>query len=664
MGTMLSLDRRSFLKAGAGAVACAGVGAAAAGLSVEAAPQQAKAYELSEIMSEEELPWEQPDDPIADDQIARTVECDAVVVGAGLAGLPCAVRLASLGVDVHLVEKGPTFAFPRAVFTAVNSQIQKDAGEVWSQEQVDSFINTYIEGCGFLNTQYEVVRCTIEQSGPCLDFFAPIFEEAGIAVNYIGNTAFLVPDLSEPPSPDWMEPLAEYAVAHGTSIHYSEPAKQLVTNEAGDVVGVITLADDGSYVKYLARGGVILATGGIDRDYAFNRRYVPNFDKLVHDFTYKNDTGDGHKMAIWIGADYEKHGCTEPFLSSDRQTQVRILTDETDCTMCIGWPQQPAVATLPTLWVNDAGYRCMNEHDSFVGMSVANSVLNQANGKVWAVWDSAWEEKMPEDRLMSFANGGAASPYAVDGPLTTANTNYWFTENSQRQIDLDVEEGITVRCDTLEELAQAMGVEPEVLAETVAHYNEICAEGVDHEFYKVGKWLTTVDTPPFYAAHIGVSNCCTRLGLKRNGKSQVLDHNGRPIPGLYAVGNAGGGFFGPTNIPEPMSVSKAQIDGFIAANSTFETLQGIEGWQPRTEEEAAAAGSVTGAADPSADEVAAVDVEKVEAAHCSVMTCHGGDIYDFTGDDHEIEQMVGRMGADLTAAERAAIVEHYKSLQQ
>lgn len=563
-----TLSRRNFFKASLASVAATGI--AATGIESVAAPKQALAYSIGEDMSKEKLSWEKEYEEFDSSKIKETVECDVVIAGAGLAGVPCAVRLSNLGANVHVIEKGPTFAFPRAVFTAINSTPQKEIGEEWPQEKVDAFINSYVQGTGYLNAQYEVVRTIIEKSGETLDFFKPIFEDAGVAVNYIGNTAFLVPDLSEPPKPDWMAPLAAYAEDHGAMFHFCEPAVQLV--KTGDAItGIISQNEDGDYIEYKAKA-VILATGGIDRDHEFNRRYVPCFENLVHDFSYKNDTGDGHKMAIAVGADYEQHGCCEPFLASDRETQVRTLADGSDCTMAIGWPQQPAVGTLPTLWVNDAGYRCTNEHDTFVGMSVASRVLNQPNGKVWTIWDSAWATKMPEDYKMSFANGGASSPYAVDGPLTTANLNYWFTENSQRQIDEDVKSGITVKCDSIEELAKAMNVDADVLKETIDHYNEVCKAGVDHEFYKDAKWLTTIDQPPYYAAHVGVANCCTRLGLRRNGKMQVLDHNGKPIEGLYAIGNTGGGFFGPTIPPEPMSVSKAQIDGYIAANETYALL--------------------------------------------------------------------------------------------
>ncbi len=656
MSVGASISRRGFFATGIAAGAVAGIAASGIGQNSQ---QVAQAYSFSEDMSAEELAWEVPDDPIDASEIVKTVDCDVVVAGAGLAGLPCAVRLAYLGVNVHVVEKGPTFAFPRAVFTAINSQTQQDAGETWDQDTVDAYVYKHIQSRGYLNISYDVVRETMEESGPCLDFYKPIFEDAGIGVNYIGNTAFLVPDLSEPPTPDWMEPLAAYAEANGATFHYSEPAKQLVTDEAGNVCGIITQNAAGQYIQYNTKGGVILATGGIDRDYEFSRRYVPNFDKLTHDFCYKNDTGDGHKMAIWVGADYETLGCTEPFLCSDRKTQVRALVEGTDCTMCIGWPQQPAVGTLPTLWVNDAGYRCMNEHDEFVGMFVANGVLSQPNGKVWTIWDSAWADKMPEDYKLSYANGGAFSEFATEGPLTSANMSYWFTENSQRQIDLDVENGITLKCDTLEELAEAMGVDADVLAETVAHYNEVCAEGADHEFYKPAKWLQTVDTPPFYAAHVGVANCCTRLGLRRNGKSQVVDHDGKGIGGLYAIGNTGGGFYGAFNIPEPMSVSKAQIDGWMAANAVYDVLEGTEGWQPGSETVETVADGMTELADERTTDMTG---EEIGNTYCAVSGCHGDDIWDFEGDEHEIEQMVERMGADLSAAQRQVLIDFYESL--
>ena len=50
-----------------------------------------------------------PPDPIPDSEIVETVDCDIVICGAGISGLPAAMLAAENGANVHVVEKGSTY---------------------------------------------------------------------------------------------------------------------------------------------------------------------------------------------------------------------------------------------------------------------------------------------------------------------------------------------------------------------------------------------------------------------------------------------------------------------------------------------------------------------------------------------------------------------------
>lgn len=106
--------------------------------------------------------------------------------------------------------------------------------------------------------------------------------------------------------------------------------------------------------------------------------------------------------------------------------------------------------------------------------------------------------------------------------------------------------------DSIEALANAIGVAPAGLAETVRRQNEFARTGIDADFGKGGNaydlgngdpankpnpCLGPIERAPFYAVQVEPTPLGTSLGLATNASAQVLGENGAPIPGLYAAGN-------------------------------------------------------------------------------------------------------------------------------
>jgi succinate dehydrogenase/fumarate reductase flavoprotein subunit len=192
--------------------------------------------------------------------------------------------------------------------------------------------------------------------------------------------------------------------------------------------------------------------------------------------------------------------------------------------------------------VDIAGYRYANENLPFQMNAVA--AISMPEGYVWSLWDGAWQTKFP-----------------MIPERTPAS------RNTPEQIEIDLREGITVKADTIEQLAERIHVPVENLKATVARYNELCAKGYDDDCLKETAWMQPLDTPPFYAAGIGAAITSTRGGLKINSDMQVLDKKGRPIPGLYAVGNTAGSFYGVVYPPqvEGSGIGHGHTFGYLAA---------------------------------------------------------------------------------------------------
>ena len=104
-------------------------------------------------------------------------------------------------------------------------------------------------------------------------------------------------------------------------------------------------------------------------------------------------------------------------------------------------------------------------------------------------------------------------------------------------IQAAIDAGYVYRADTIGELAEKMGLDPETLEATVEAYNACCEAGEDAEFGKDPKYLKPVNGAPYYGI-VGSSWCYSTCGgLNIDENFQVLTaEDETPIPGLYAVG--------------------------------------------------------------------------------------------------------------------------------
>jgi tricarballylate dehydrogenase len=94
----------------------------------------------------------------------------------------------------------------------------------------------------------------------------------------------------------------------------------------------------------------------------------------------------------------------------------------------------------------------------------------------------------------------------------------------------------------------------EALAITVKDYNAACGKGPFDALKPDGlatwgleidksNWSRPIAQPPFFAYPIISGICFTYGGGKINGSAQVIDKDGRVIPGLYAAGEAAGLYY-------------------------------------------------------------------------------------------------------------------------
>ena len=128
-----------------------------------------------------------------------------------------------------------------------------------------------------------------------------------------------------------------------------------------------------------------------------------------------------------------------------------------------------------------------------------------------------------------------------DGQYSYAPEDYEKTMDST--IASMVEAGLVVKADTLEELAEKMNLPVDTFVATVKRYNELCAKGVDEDFYKEAYRMIALETAPFYAFRNSSFALSTLDGIRVDTHSHPIDAEGKAFSGLYVIGDSSGSFF-------------------------------------------------------------------------------------------------------------------------
>ena len=111
----------------------------------------------------------------------------------------------------------------------------------------------------------------------------------------------------------------------------------------------------------------------------------------------------------------------------------------------------------------------------------------------------------------------------------------------QGKVDEAVAAGTLFVCDTIEELADKLGLPKETFTATVDHYNELAAKGEDEDFGKESYRLSTLQQAPFYGVRqAGGYLICTIDGIQIDDNMHAIDQNFKAIPGLYVIGDCSG----------------------------------------------------------------------------------------------------------------------------
>ena len=561
-----AMNRRSFLTGFAATGALAAAGAALAGCAPSTSSSDAKGG-----FGEQQGSWR--DKPEMPKTIDETIDVDIVVVGAGNGGLPAATTAAQEGAKVLVFEKGGAIAAAREAIGALNSSLAPD-----HHEDVPTLLNhANMTQSGDANML--LYKTWAEKSGEMIEWMEATLGPKGMLFPFEWHcpddahayypAMCYNPCLDEynPEGPNYgaymhLEVMADiFQNELGGEIRFLTPVQQLVQDDSGKVTGVVAIDNDGKGIQANASKGVIVCTGGYGANDEMLQDLCPGNTDWCALRDSNTETGDGIRMALWAGAELEAGGAAMIWNRA-------ILPDgfEFDGSYTGGDIFLPG--SQPFLHVNINGERFMNE-DQCYPMSYAGGA-NQPGHYSWIVWDgNYWEDIVQFDtcgcsRLAPAPAGTAFNADVYDCEAITPEhlDEFWLNPR--------IENGSLKKCDTLEELADAMGFDAEKKATflaTVERYNELAEAGEDVDFGKPAYRLSDVSQAPFYAARIGGELLVTIHGVITNANSQPLRKDGSVIEGLYVCGNDQGGFY-PHNYPSNftgMNAGRTATFGRIAA---------------------------------------------------------------------------------------------------
>lgn len=333
------------------------------------------------------------------------------------------------------------------------------------------------------------------------------------------------------------------ALDRGIPLETGVSAEELI-GDGKRIVGV-RAKKDGKDIFIKARKGVVIAVSSYERNQKLEKTLGNQLDP--ESMLFSAIDGSNIRLAGPFGAKIAR----VPEISMGG---FSVPGEETDEGLPVWRSAMPIIGLPHHIVVNRAGKRFGNEafYRSFYYMTDMIDGTNQThpNSPSWIVIDSQAREK------------------------------YAFVSIMPGQ---DWPEGFGVVADSIEELAQKAGIDPQGLAETITRFNENAENGVDPDFGRGqqpwGAWMTGDKThqpnpnlgplvkPPFYAvkmSRMGATGI-PAAGLKIDRNANVVGWDDQPLPGLYAAGNSAARMETGAVMQSGISNARGMTYGWLAA---------------------------------------------------------------------------------------------------
>jgi fumarate reductase flavoprotein subunit len=428
-----------------------------------------------------------------------------IVVGAGMAGLPCAIRAADQGAHVILIEAANAVGgkLPRSSgqISAAGTRLQKSKGIA---DSADEHFAEVMRHCHD-TADAALVRLAVDNAAATVDWLLDIgvrFPETHPVISY-NHDVYRTRRYQWPVDKgrSILEALGPLLGAHinaGRIDLRRHTEMTAIRRDASGEIGAILVRGPDGKVATLKGDAYVLACGGYTNDPDLFRELTPH--KPVYAAKIPFSTGKGLRVALASGLRVDGGDLYMGMLGG-------VLADPDDPLSV-----EFALNTVPQdrppweIWVNRSGERFTREdHPSATHRE--HAVNAQEDLVFYIVFDEGIRQNAPPI---------AAARDAGLRELIESNPAY-------------------MQGATIEELAHRMGVPGDRLANTVDHYNKFVAMGEDTAFHRESL-PRAIDTPPYYAIQSVAFAMPSPAGVAVDENLNALDAEGRAVTNLYAAG--------------------------------------------------------------------------------------------------------------------------------
>ncbi len=416
----------------------------------------------------------------------KQLETDILVIGAGTSGLAASLSAADQGVKVILLEKqsipGGAGILSTGTVQASGSKLQKDAGVEDSAQEYYEDMMELTDG----KRQPNLVKLITEKSGETIDWLVEkgvtFRDEVVRGVGSLGNRQHLAsPDASGLISPMFNSIEEDENI----DVYLDTTATELIV-ENDRVVGAKAQHRDGKQFEIRAKN-VILSVGGFGGNKEMVGKYVGKTGTEMSYVGARGNTGELIEAVINLGADIVD---MDKILFSPTTDYERnqLITAQ--------------VLSRGGFLVNQKGLRFTNETSS--PGEYFEDIMATGDDYVLELFDSQVLQHVPH------------------------------IEN------VYIKQGIVQEADTIEELAEKMDVPYDLLKKEIETFNASVA-GEEDPFGR-SIFGEAFELAPFYFVKVTPGIVTTNGGLLIDDKARVIRGDGSPIEGLFATGDAAGGY--------------------------------------------------------------------------------------------------------------------------
>ena len=441
----------------------------------------------------------------------KNLQADVVVIGTGPSGLAACVEASDAGMNV--------IAFEKAAVSGGAANMGMGPLGIGTKQQYSQMVDITVEKAFKMFMEYthwrvdaNLVKRYFEASAGTIEWLEDLGVEFAGAYKYFPKseaTWHIVAvngGIGRNGGAIMNKAMLNKAIENGVDFHYETPAKKILRDENGAICGVDAVDKDGEEIHVDCKA-VIVGTGGAgDSPEYMKERMNVTYGEDMFNIVIPGLKGEGIKMAMAAGA-----------ATTDMNVEMIYILPNSD----FGPQVIPAVFMQPNLMVNQDGRRFINEEEMQNTTFTGNAIKIQREAKGYAILDSSiikyYRKKgLDVTNFVHHVSDIDDFEQAVDDSIASGNPDVY-------------------KADSIEELAEQLGIDPDALVDTVDEYNDFC-DGSDEQFYKPKRYLHPIKKAPFYAGRFRPSGYGTLGGIKINDQAQVLDNEWKPIPGFFGCG--------------------------------------------------------------------------------------------------------------------------------